>query len=340
MHANQSYHKSETPQYVEALLQCPDKKVCTNLAKTVAVPHDTMYRNFKNSISSEQHSSKALETIAYNELDKDNTYLIHDDTQITKLYAEQIEGVEIGFDGSTSRACLGIKMVTSLLTDTKINIPIDAIPYVSKELAQSSYKTKSRLAIEITRHVVGRFKIKRMLGDAHFATNEMLAFLSEESINFLMKITRTRVVTIGEFTGQLQVVLRLKRNSHTAVAKGTINGIQCYFYVIKVRDESTIYLISNDYIDPHKVVTLYRIRWNIEMFHRTAKQYFGLSDCQMRAIEKQRQHVLHVMHAYAQVSVEAHSMNLSCIEDAIRYHRIAKHKQCGKSLTATGQSLC
>ena len=340
MHVSQSYQKLQTTQYVEALLRCQDKKVCTNMAKTLNVSHDNLYRNFRTSISSTEHSSKALETIAHNELDESNTYLIHDDTHLIKLYAKQIEGIEVGFDGSTSRPCLGIKMMTSLLTDTKVNIPIDATPYVSEELAQSFYKTKSRLAIETTRHVVKRFSIKRMLGDAHFATNEMLFFLNEEAINFLMKITRTRKVTIDGLTGQLQHVLRLKKNHHTKAAKGSINGIQCYFYVVKIRDESTIYLISNDYIEPSKVIALYRIRWNIEVFHRTAKQYLGLSDCQMRAIEKQRQHALHVMHAYAQASVQTNLMRLVCVEDFIKHHRIVKSRWGNPSNAATGQSLC
>ena len=340
MHANQSYHKLETPQYVEALLRCQDKKVCTNLAKTLDVSHDNLYRRFRTSVSSTEHSSRALEAIAHSELDENNIYLIHDDTHLIKLYAKQIEGIEVGFDGSTSRPCLGIKMMTSLLTDTKVNIPIDATPYVTEELAQGSYKTKSKLAIETTRHVIKYFKIKRMLGDAHFATNEMLFFLNEEAINFLMKITRTRKVTIDGLTGQLQNVLRLKKNSHTKVAKGSINGIQCYFYVIKIRDASTIYLISNDYIEPSKVIKLYRIRWNIEMFHRTAKQYLGISDCQMRAIEKQRQHVLHVMHAYAQASVHSVLMGLRCVEEFIKHHRIVKPKRSCPPDIAAGQSLC
>ena len=339
MHVNQSYHKLNTPQYVQALLQCPDRKVCTNLAKALNVSHDNVYRDFKASMTSSEHSSASLETIAHNELDENNIYLIHDDTQLTKLYADKIEGLETAFDGSISKPCLGIKMMTSLLTDTKVNIPIDAIPYVSEELAQSFYKTKSRLAIETTRHVIKLFKIKRMLGDAHFSTNEMLCFLTEESINFLMKITRTRVVTIDGTTGQLKNVLRLKKNNHTRVAKGTINGMECYFYVVKIRDGSTIYLISNDYIDPYKVVELYRIRWNIEIFHRTAKQYLGLSDCQMRAIEKQRQHVLHVMHAYAKAFTQTTLMGLNCVEDFIKHHRAVKLKLQVLSNIATERSL-
>ena len=204
MHVNQSYQKVQTPQYVSALLLCQSKKICTNLAISMNCSHDTICRNFTASISSDDRSSDALKTIASNELDQDNTYLIH----------------------------------------------------------------------------------------------------------------------------------------HTGVAKGIINGIECYFYAIKIRDESTIYLISNDYIDPYKVIDLYRIRWNIEVFHRTARQYLGLSDCQMRAIEKQRQHALHVMHAYALASVQAFLMGLPCVEDAIKHIRIAKPHRYTSVNHSTEGNLC
>jgi hypothetical protein len=85
---------------------------------------------------------------------------------------------------------------------------------------------------------------------------------------------------------------------------------------------------------------MYRIHWNIEVFRRTAKQYLGLNDCQMKAIEKKHQHVLLVMHAYARASIQANLMNLSCVEEAIKHHRVVKRKQCDKPLVATGQSLC
>lgn len=326
-------------QYSEGLLFTSGKKNCVNLAETMNVSHDVIYRNLKSSISRDEHSSKELETIAHKELDKENTFLIHDDTQLIKLYAKKIEGLEVGFDGSTKRPCLGIKMMTSLLTDTKVNIPIDTIPYISKELAQSSYKTKSRLALEITTYVIKRFAIKRMLGDAHFATNEMLSFLNDEQVSFLMKVTRTRIVTMNGVRGQLQEILRLKKNSHTRVAKGIINGIECYFYVIKISNESTMYLISNDYIDPYTVVKLYRIRWNIEIFHRTAKQYLGLSDCQMKAIEYQRQHALSVMLAYANASVQTSLMGFHCVEDYINYVRDVKSSCCKSPINRAARSF-
>lgn len=339
MHTNQSYQNYSVPQYVEALLQCEEKKVCTNLGKTLNLSHDKVYNDFKKAAESNECEIESLKTIAERELDPDNILLVHDDTQLSKIYAKNIEGLAVGYDGSTHKPCLGLKMMTSLLTDMRVNIPINAIPYIDKELAQSSYKTKSELAIDITRDVIRHFKIKRMLADAHFATKEMLSFLLDEKLNFLMKILRRRIVTIKGSSGQLQNVLRLKKNNHTGVAKGAIDGLDCYFYVIKLSNEATIYLVSNDYIDPRKVIELYKIRWNIEVFHRTAKQYLGLKDCQMIVLEKQRQHALYVMHAYAIASVKTALMGLECVEDYLKHHRLVKKKQHVMSQVATERSF-
>lgn len=324
MHVAQSYQKTNTPQYVKALLLCPEKKVCTNLSDTLNRSHDSVQRSFACAAAKQEDATQLLRAVALNELNANETYLIHDDTQLTKLYAKAIEGLDVGFDGSLGRAALGLKVVTSLLTDRHINIPIEAIPFVSKDLAQASYRTKSDIAIDVTKHVIKHFKIKRLLADAHFATTCMIDFLHAYQINYLMKIPRSRVVTIDGITGQLKNILRLKKNNRVKSAKGIFNGIECYFYVIKIYNGSTIYLVSNDPVDPYKVVELYRIRWNIELFHRTAKQYLGLGDCQMRSIEKQRQHILYVMHAYALASVQMALMNLACVEDVINHLRTVK----------------
>ena len=100
MHAVQSYQKLGSGQYVEALLKCSNKKVCTNMANTMNVSHDSMYRCFDNPIDKTNKTIDELKSIALRLLNQDSLYLIFDDTQITKLYAKQIEGLERGFDGS------------------------------------------------------------------------------------------------------------------------------------------------------------------------------------------------------------------------------------------------
>lgn len=321
------YQKKEIPQYVTGLLKCPERKVCTNLAETLEESHDAIYRDFQQSISFEDGLSDELVKLAKQYLNVENLLLIFDDTQITKLYAKYIEGLDLGFDGSLKKPALGIKMITSLLTDGETDIPIDTMPFMSKAISQNSYQTKSEIAIEITQLLTKIFTIKMILADAHFATNGAIQFFVEHKQDFLMKIPRHRLVEIDGQKGQLQKVFRLQRNKKVKCKQGTINGIHCYFYVVKIKDKSTMYFISNNQIDPYEVVNLYRIRWKIEIFHRTAKQKLGLGDCQMRSMQKQRHHVLHVMHAYAIAYVNAKFMKLESTEKYIKYLRVVKSNQ-------------
>jgi hypothetical protein len=340
MPTNLSYQNLKTGQYVEALLKCSGKKVCTKLAKSINMSHDLIYRSFNKPITKTKEVLNELKRMALRSLNQDELHLIFDDTQITKLYAKEIEGLAMGFDGSLGMSTMGIKMVTALLTDRKHNIPIDAIPFISKEFAQSNYKTKSEIAIGITRLLINVFKFRRILGDAHYATKQMLHFLNDGQLNYLMKIPCNRVVTIGKSTGQLKRIFRLKKNAHVQSIKGTFDGIKCYFYIVKVKDGTTVYLISNDKIDPYEVINIYRIRWNIEIFHRIAKQYLGMNDCQMRTIEKQRQHVICVMLAYAIANFKKTLMNLDCTEHVINYIRDVKQLVFSRSKTAPEGNLC
>lgn len=67
-------------------------------------------------------------------------------------------------------------------------------------------------------------------------------------MNYLMKISRARVVTIGGKTGQLKSILRIKRNSRTKSKSDFINGIKCHFYVVIINALSSALVNS-----PHKI---------------------------------------------------------------------------------------
>lgn len=298
---NQAYQDlkiSQCPKYVDGLLACSTRKVCTNIADSANASHDAIYREM-SSYAGSDNTNEQLREIATSVLNQENIYLILDDTKLPKIHAQEIEGLEVSRDGSSGQNLLGLSMITCLLSDGKHHIPIDALPYVSKELAGATYQTKTELGQVITKSVKNHFNIKRLLADAHYSTKKNIPWLHVHQVDYLMKFARNKIVTINGKSGQLQNLLRLRRNSRIACAKGEFEGVSCYFYVIRIEDRSTIYLISNDLIPLDEVLALYRIRWKIELFHRTAKQKFGLRECQMLSMEKQRQHVLFVMHAYA-----------------------------------------
>lgn len=331
------YHKIEVSQYTEALLQTEGRKVCTNMAKTLMISHDFIYRDFLDAPESIESIRKNIFLLANEYLSAEKSYLLIDDAKLMKLYSSQIEGVEYGFDGSSGLKCNGITMVNAMLSDNNLNIPIHSLPYVSKELLQNRYKTKSALAIDLISMIKKQLNFDRTIADAHYATKDFLIFLYAYAINFLMKIARSRIVTIGGVKGKLKDLLRLRKNSRVAHASGEIGGLQAHFYVVKLPNKNTVYLISNDEIAISEVALLYKMRWKIEIFHRTAKQYFGLKDCQMRAIEKQQLHAINVMQAYAVAAIQAKRHHFDCVEDYIKHYRDVKMRDRIIGLEALGK---
>jgi SRSO17 transposase len=339
MQYNQEYQKEIVPQYVKSILTCRERKTCTNLANVANTSHDRIYKDLEEYIESQQ-TIKDIENLALKHLSQNKIIAILDDSRNSKLYAKEIEGLDVGFDGSTKTITQGFTIVNALLTDENINIPINCMQYVKKELAQDSYMTKSEIAMVIIAELIKTFTLQRVLADAHYATETVFKFLCSLLISFLMKMPRNRKVTVDGKTDQLQNILKLKKNQRTAYIKAEIYGLSLYFYVIKLKDKSTIYFVSNDLLDPYEVYRIYKIRWNIEIFHRVAKQHLGLGDCQMRSSEKQRQHVLYVMHAYALASIYKHIWAFDCVENVINHLRIAKLKHLYGQNQLSDRTLC
>jgi Transposase DDE domain len=320
---NQSYQDlkiSQCPKYVDGLLACSTRKVCTNIADCLNESHDVVYREMSDYAGSDNTNAQ-LREIATSVLNQKNIYLILDDTKLPKIHAQEIEGLEVSRDGSSGQNLLGLSMITCLISDGTHQIPVEALPYVSKELAGATYQTKTELGQIITKSVKSHFSIKRLLADAHYSTKQNIPWLHEQQTAYLMKFARHKKVTIGGKCDQLQKLLRLQKNSRTACIRGEFEEVPCYFYVIKIEDGSTIYLISNDLIPLNEVLALYRIRWKIELFHRTAKQKFGLRECQMLSMEKQRQHVLFVMHAYAIAECIRNKEKIDSVDEWVKTYR-------------------
>ncbi len=112
-----------------------------------------------------------------------------------------------------------------------------------------------------------------------------------------------------------------------------------HFYVAKLENGSTVYFISLYAIDRNELIKLYRIRWNVEIYHRTAKQLLGWKDCQMRAIEKQILHSFYVMYAYAIAELVRIKMEFDSTEDAIRHLSVLKPMRQSCSINAARENF-
>jgi len=332
--------ETNIPNYSYALLTTESRKTCTHLAVSIAQSHDKLYRPFKDACTHTHALRDRLLGIVKSELTCKPMYLIFDDSQLSKPHARDIEGLDISFDGSTGRPELGLQIVTALITDGNLRIPVDLKPYFSKDVAGDYFKTKSNLASTITIDLIKQFDFKFVLADAHYATKQYMSLLYGLQQNFLMKFSRNRIVKIGQKQGQLKDLLKLRRNEHSRSVAGSFSNIPCCFYVVKLTSGVIAYFISLYPIERTQLIALYRIRWNIELYHRTAKQYLGWNDCQMRAIEKQELHSLYVMYAYAIAELIRVKMKFNSTEDAIRYVAASKTDSSSYQVSSAGENLC
>ena len=332
--------EANLPVYSQALLCTTERKTCTNLSRSIGKSHDYLYQEFRKPTENKESISLELITMAQEATTGDKVYLILDDSRLIKPHATDMEGVDLGFDGSSGRPEFGLQMITAMITNGTAKIPVSAAPYISKDLAGKNFKSKSQLAHQIYSKIVQSFgRIDLAIFDAHFATKYFLPVLAELQQNFLMKFTRTRIVRIGGETAQLKKLLRLKKNQRVKKTKGLFDGQEYFFYVAKDQNKNVRYFISLHEIPHEQLLFLYKIRWNIELYHRTAKQYLGWKDCQMKSIEKQQLHTLYVMYAYAHAELIRVKLGLQSTEQAIRMFRDAKPKKHRKAKRRFNRNL-
>jgi hypothetical protein len=177
-------------------------------------------------------------------------------------------------------------------------IPIDIEAYITKKMAGKNYQSKSELTHAIYSQMIEILSIGIVLADSHYATKCLLSILYDAAQQFFMRFTCSQIVKIGKAKGQLRKILRLRRNEHVRMIQGVFDEKSLYFYVVRLKTGCIAYFASLFPIDKANLEDLYKIRWSIEMFHRTAKQSLGWCDCQMRSIERQRLHSFYVMYSY------------------------------------------
>lgn len=303
--------------YVKGLLKTEGRKVCTGIAETLHVAHDSVYRPFENAEPLIQKSREELQSIAAETCKNRPVYLLIDDFTINKQYSKEIEGTDMCYDSSTKHADIGLQSVSAMLTDGNIKIPINAELFLSKRLGGENRITKNNIAEKI----ILSNSFERAIFDAHYTTHSTIKICHENKKSYLGKIPRNRIITVNGKSGQAQKLVKLTKNRKILSVEAYFAGTPCWIHVVKRNDKKIVYLISDDYIKPKLIMKLYKIRWKIECFHRTSKQMLGVKQCQMRALKKQELHVLSVMLAYAHAELIRIRFKLKHTEAAIRLIR-------------------
>jgi len=312
--------------YAQAYITTQGKKTITSIAQTVSQSRISVQRFFDKRSQKLEEIEAELIKQARKCFGLRPVTAVIDETKFQKIYAKQIEGLEYGFDSSNKRTCLLLNYIFVMLTDGAQNIPIKAKNVISKALAKDAYISKDQLVIMLLESLKKEFNITKFIGDAHYGSATVMQWCRENGIEALTKIPRNRKILVNKESGQIKNLVKLRRNEHSRRVGAILQGVKCYIYAVKLAPDKINYYISNYKIDRKKVFEIYKQRWIIEKFFRTAKQRLGLKDCQLLSAEKQMLHIYLVMQAYYDLEMLRVKENLSSVDVAVKHFLTLKSK--------------
>lgn len=294
--------------YPITLLLSTRKRTAEALSKICYTSGDTMLRVLdKKSITSEELTHSAIEFFGTNHVD-----VILDDSLFEKMYSRVIEGSGDNYDSSKGYVYRSLCSVVAMLSNGWYGLPVHHQFWIKKEVSPDTYKTKVEIGKEIIEYLLKFIRIKTVIVDGLYATKEMLSWLTTMELKYEMRFHSNRIIQLNEKDSPVKVrdhdALKLTNDKHYKTVKALWNDLSIYVTAVKRISKkgniSVVYQVSNAKMSARDHVRIYGYRWNIEMFFRTAKQYLGLTECQSRKLELQKNHVSNVFFAYFILQLE------------------------------------
>ena len=309
--------------YVYALiLSTAKRKTCSAVMDITSLRSDRML----SIIEEEAPTPEILLKLAQKYLNPNfRWYVVVDDTLINKRFSKIIEGAGINYDSATGTHYISLCSVVIMVTDGNIAIPIDQCFWIEKALAGNEYKSKIELAKELILRVTESLKIRYILADGHYASANFLEWANQHNFKINMRFHSNRKIQIANQHEKIQVKKYFEdcRKSKKFI-RATWQGLELYICMIKYRNkcgnEKTVYLVSNynaGSVTAHS--RAYKLRWVIEKFFRTAKQFLGMTDCQSRKKVIQDGHLKCVFVAYAILQIMCKLKRMKNPEAVIKY---------------------
>lgn len=281
--------------------------------------------------------------------EQENGVLIIDDTIENKPYTQESELICWHHDHQSNRSVKGVNIINYVYSVEEINLPV-GFDVINKPIKFCELKTKQekrRATVtknELTRNQLricqrNQLKYKYVLTDSWFSSKENMTFIRHElNKHFIMAIKSNRTVAVSQEDKRQGCFTRidsLQWSSHKSV-RGWLKGLDfpvlLHRQVFTNKDGSTgiLYLAGSDFdCDTTKLETIYKKRWNVEVFHKTLKSNTGLAKSPTKSIRTQSNHIF--MSIYAAFQLEClklkHKMNHFALRNCI-YVKALQQAMC------------
>lgn len=232
-----------------------------------------------------------------------NFYLTADGTPLKQPYAAH----RITKRGFISIA--GMKnipqneMISIGLTNGIIYIPLDFCIWVSSKVTKpKDYKKKTEMFLNLMKkYLLMQIPVKTIMFDSYFASKKIIKWLNRNGFTWYTRIKKNRIVYIEGNKCQLQKS-GLNYDESFVCKLNDIKG-QVKIFRFCHQDEEYYICSNNIAIANEGLKAEYLKRWQVEVFHREAKQKLGLENLMMQKWNNLTNHVGFVCLAYSLMTV-------------------------------------
>lgn len=267
--------------YAAALLSAPWRFSLVYLSAFSGTSHDFLTRGLK-----QKYSWKILLKLLLNNRLLSDGYLIIDETEVDKSFAEKIPCLGWLWSHRQTKYIFGLQLVVIVWTNTKITIPL-----AWKIYKKGSGKTKIDLAIELIRYCLFTLKItpKSWLFDSFYAAEPLLKQLINHNQLFFSQLPKNR---------KFNQRFLFETNKGRPYWQGT-GVIRGGIMVQVVKNRRKYYVTNAIGLSRKEQLKTYKIRWQIEEVFRFIKSELGFEKCQSTSLVGQNTHFGVCFYLYA-----------------------------------------
>ena len=240
------------------------------------------------------------------------TYLLIDDTLVERN-GKKIELTQKHKDHNTNSYINGHQFFTSMIYTGFLQLP----------LFPELYSSKSNSKIEMAKNIIEKLvnygiKLDTVLFDSWYSDEKIINKCTSLGVRVICCVKTNRKIMIKKGVGYQSLSFISKRVSSQKLEKCIIdnNIYETWSSSVKLhklpfvhliisrdinkKDAKNFHLISTDYNDSvEEIIRTYKIRWNIETFHRDMKQNLGFAKAFFRQESGIVRHSIFVVLAFA-----------------------------------------
>jgi DNA-binding phage protein len=291
--------------YVSNIETTHGKKNLSQMAAENNLSHDELYRAQTFLSNKLTHLRPLLLSIGMGLARQKQGWLLADVTFISKKHSKCTEGAGRGYSGSTKEKENGLALIMIMWSDGRIKVPLAYEMFIPESVAGDQHVKTHDLVLRMIIPIAQKLGCFQFLADGAFSNEAVMKTLNEHYITFVMRFASNRVIKTKDGIGsslKTHPAFHFDRNTRAISITAQWHGITVFVTASRQRDKKNNweyrYLVSNRPNEQVPHIESYDKRWAVEVFFRSAKQDFGLADCQARSLARQLTHIAVVCFAF------------------------------------------